>query len=901
MSIFRKDKVENTETQPNIPTAEEFTDINETARPAEAQPDGGMEEIYSTRDKQIKYKRLTPIEAEAAAKRQAETKKELIRGKLEFASDDAPDIPDVELKAELDADTVVAEEIIEDLQDVRTLRGIYVQDIDDIDVSLDPMENVRAYERRAEDRERYDARRSSPAPEASKGDKITTYVPVYRHESTVDKIFLKAGRFTDVVESEYDEYLKTTDPSISMNYHAMEKQIRPKQSLLYTLSQMAQKHRDESARQKAHEAARKKEEEAAKQEQRVAEAPPEEPEQAEAAAPQVKKHHAAKKPKKPKRPSKVGRFLRITGRMIAQSFVAPAAQGDEEHTDYGSREDEKYVMEQLNAGMKELILNTVLFAALFIAMIVLNIAERSGVFDSANATLYAGLMLTLTLLTGVVGRRRLADGIRPLIRLRGNSDSAAALAYCGCLIQSIAAMFCAPSFVDGTYHLYGYLAAFALLLNTAGRLMMSVRVRRNFRFITSHSPAYAAKIYNDEETARRMVSGTTVSKGVVAYQHVTRFLSDFLKISYAPDPSEEVSGRILPLTTLVSLFVAVTYAIVFGSVPGLISAFAVMLCVGVPFTALLAGNLPMLLFSGKMLSEGAMVAGYPSVRQFCDTSAVMLNAYELFPRGSVRLDELVPLQQYRVEDNLVLAAAVLSEVNSPIAPVLDELVEERGGRLPAVESVMYEDKNGVVGWIGGERVLIGNLSLMNRYHITIPEVRSVKQSRVGSREITYVACGGQAIAMLVLTYTAPKAAAEQLRRAERSGLAFVVSAPDPNVTAELIAQEYELFYRSVKVVAPGYASEIDDATSKVEETSRAYLSTRGRQSALARAVGGCIGLKSNINLGIAIAMFGLVLGLLLCATLVLYASVSRLTILELMIYILFWTVATLAAVLIRRP
>ena len=871
MSIFRKDKPDNGITQLNKPSqGEEYTDINAAAQQAEP-ADSGMEEIYSTRDKQVKYKRMTPIEAEAAAKRQAETKQELIRGELEFASDAAPAVPEVELKAELDDNTVVAEEIIEDVHGVHNLRGIYVQDVDDIDISLDPMESVREYERRADDKERYEARRAAPAPAVHQGDKITTYVPVYRHESTVEKIYLKAGRFTDVVESEYDEYLKTTDPTISKNYHAMQRESRPKQNLFTTLNRMAQKHREEVQQQK---------------ERKAQEAPPENFDE------------VVEKPKK--KPSKVGRFFRIAGALVAQSFVAPASSQDDRRCDYSSREDEAYVMDQLRANIKDSALRTALFTVLFGALTGLNIAERTGAFNAANAALYTGLSLILMLITGVVGRHRLAEGIRPLRRLKGNSDTAAALAYCGALIQSIAAMFFAVPFTDGTLHLYGYLAAFALLLNTVGRLLMTLRVKSNFKFITSHSPAYAAKIYNDEETARRMVSGTTVSRGVVAYQHITRFLSDFLKISYAPDPSEEMSGRVLPITTLVSLFVAAAYAVVFRSVEGTISALAVMLCISVPFTALLTGNLPMLIFSKRMLKQGAMVAGYPSVRQFCDTSAVMINACELYPKGCVRLEELVPFQQFRVEDNLLMAAAVLREALSPIAPVLDELVAEYDGALPSVESVMYEDKSGLVGWIGGERVLIGNMTLMNRYHITIPETRQPKAPRGGAMGVTYVACAGQAVAMLVLRYLPQKSAKAQLQRAERSGLAFVVSSPDPNVTAEMIAEEYELFYRSVKVMSPGYANEIDEATSKVEETSRAYLATRGRQSALARAVGGCIGLKGNITLGIAIAMFGLVLGLLLCATLVLYASVGRLSIVELMIYILFWTVATLVAGLIRK-
>lgn len=882
MSIFRKDKQENTVEQQNTPpSGEEYTDINTVAQQNAAQMPtdaGEMEEIYSTREKQVKYKRLTPIEAEAAAKRREQTKEELIKGKLEFASDADPVVPEVELKAELDEQTVVADEIIEDVQDVRSLRGIYVQDIDDIDISLDPEENLREYERKADDRERYEARRAAPAeavPAVHKGDKIVAYVPVYRHESTVEKVYLKAGRFTDVVESEYDEYLKTTDPTISKNYHAMQKEIKPKQSLLYTLSQMAQKRKEEARQQK--EQKELKEQEAARENFDEVSEPPR------------------------KKRSKVGRFLRITGTLIAGSFVAPQSPQDEGRTDYGSREDEQYVLDKLRENLKRLSIRTALLAALFIALTGLSIAERVGSFSENSAAVYAAITCVLTIATGIVARHRLGDGIRPLVRLRGNSDTAAALAYCGCLLQSLSAPFTAVSYVDGTYHLYSFIAAFALLLNTIGSLLMTLRVKSNFRFITSRSPAYAAKIYNDEETARRMVSGTTASKGVVAYQHITRFLSDYLKISYAPDPSEEIAGRVLPITAIVSLFVTVTYGVVYHAAAGVISALAVMLCVSVPFTALLAGNLPMLLFSKKMLGEGAMVAGYPSVRQFCDTSAVMLNACELFPKGCVRLDELVPYQQFRVEDNLMMAAAVLREAMSPIAPVFDELEEEYGRQLPAVESVLFEDKSGLVGWIGGERVLIGNMALMNRYHITIPESAPVKPSRRGVRETAYIACAGQAVAMLVLSYSAPKAAKAQLQRAEHSGLAFIVSSPDPNVSAEMIAEEYELFYRSVKVMAPGYANEIDEVTSRVEETSRAYLSTRGRQSSLARAVGGCIGLKSNITLGIVIGMFGLVLGLLLCATLVLYASVGRLSVLELMIYILFWTVATLIAGLIRKP
>lgn len=890
MSIFRRDK-ENKEPKEKpgetalpaaeeAPAEEEFTDINEAAYDSSSPSQGGkMEEIYSTKDKQVKFRRQQPLEEEAAAKRKEAAKDDLIRGKLEFNSVGEENAPEVKLEAELDPNATVSDEIIEDIVDVNKLRNIYVQDIDDIDVSLDPMDNLREYEKQTQDKERQEARQSpqkQPAYTAPTETVVIAKVPVYQHEESVDKLYLKAGRFTDVVESEYDEYLKSTDPTISKNYHATKPMVKPHQSLLYTLSQVAARRKSESAqKQKSKEIMRNNFDE--------------EPE----------------KPKKKKKRSRVGKFFRVLGAVISSGFTAPSEDEQERSADYNSREDENYIFERTRQNIKRQSINLTLYIVIGIALLVTAIWEGAAGAASAEgigaAFILCALNLILTGALGVAARHTLIDGLKPLRRFKFNCSTVLSLAYLACLLQGLVSLFTGSSFVNGDCHLYSFIAAFSLALHTLGRLLMALRVKSNFSFISSRSPAYAAKIYDDEETARRMVSGTTTSKGVIAYQHVTRFLSDFLKISYAPDPSEELTGKMAPIAVIISLFVTVLYAVIFKSVPGTVSALTVMLCVSIPFTAMLAGNLPLLLFSRKMLKEDAMVAGYPSVRQFCDTSAIMTSAGDLFPAGCVRIEELIPLQQYRINENLLMAAAVLREAASPIAPVFDELAAENNNILPAVESVMYEDKSGLVGWISGERILIGNMKLMNRYHITVPtDLVTAKRSNKGV-DYTYIAIAGQATAVLALSYRAAKGVKEQIRRAERSGLALIVSTTDANVTAELIADRYEVFLRSVKVTAPGYSNVIDEATTKTEEASRAYVATRGRIGSLARAIGGCIGVKSNLNIGIVIEIFGMALGILLCATLALNASVARLSLVEMMIYIGFWVAATIIAELIRRP
>ena len=860
----------------------EFTDISEISAAfsssEKAEKPAKMEEIYSTAAKRVRLKNTTPIEAEAAMKRQKEVKENLAKGEMEFTLEEA-EVPEVTLEAELEEGTVVADEIIEDVR-VKHLGRLYVQDIEGIDISLDPADSLKEYEKQAGNTARHDARhgishQAEKPPEAA--DVVVSRVPVYHPESAFSKIFLKAGRFTDVVEGEYDEYLKSTDPTISKSYHAMMKEVKPRQSLLFTLSQMAAKRKEQQEEKRRQEFQQERE----------------------------NFDENIERPKKKK--SKVGKFFHVLFMVLKDSFRGKDEKTGEEPLDYRTREDETYVFNQTKANIRRLLFDVlwlVLITGGLLALSVIERTQKEAVFSSVfqnGALMYCLFNLILLLILGLVSRNAIQSGLRPLRHFRGNCDTAVTLAYLACVIQAGFSVFMPLSFAGGDNHLYGFIVSFAFLLNTLGRLLMALRVKSNFNFITSRSPAYAAKIFSDEETARRMVSGTTANKGVIAYQHITSFLSDFLKISYAPDPSEEAAGKVTPVTIVSTLFVTVAYGFIFKDAAGTASALSVMLCISIPFSALLLGNIPMLIFSKRMLTHNAMVAGYPSVRQFCDTSAVMVTADELFPKGCVKLEGIKPFVQYRVDDGLLLAAVVLGEIKSPMVHVFDDLLEENAHLLPKVESVMYEEKSGVVGWVNGERVLIGNMALMNRYHITVPEDSNEVKYRARGLRTAYIAVSGQLVAMAALTYHADQKLVPHLRRAEKNGVAFVVSTTDANITAELVAEEYGIFFRSVKIMSAGYAGVVDEVTSKVEETSRAYLATRGRFSSLCRAISGCIGLRSNLTIGVVIEIFALVLGVLLCATLVLYASVARLSVVELMMYILFWGAASVIAALIRRP
>ena len=94
---------------------------------------------------------------------------------------------------------------------------------------------------------------------------------------------------------------------------------------------------------------------------------------------------------------------------------------------------------------------------------------------------------------------------------------------------------------------------------------------------------------------------------------------------------------------------------------------------------------------------------------------------------------------------------------------------------------------------------------------------------------------------------------------------------------------------------------LKEAQGTKEESSRSYLITHGNISSLARAVSGSVRIKHNISLAIVIQLVAIILGILIASTLSLYAGVSVMGSLEVLIFAIFWSVAAVAAPAIQKP
>ena len=791
---------------------------------------------------------VTPEQLKAEAEKKAAERAEKAKREYEEAKKKAAEEENkiVTLTPEYDENTEFSGEVLGEVDQFRDEAEIKSYNTIDIDIPEDKPEE------KTETKEKKEASQTPvhQFPNTEKPPrKVVAKVPVYRPDEPRNILNVKAGRFSEVVANEYEEYVRSKNPSVIAHV------LRPEPTIV-----------DEEI------------------------------------APTEEKH----KDNRPIGEKVISALVGIFSKDESDDNDTVKEENSKPVEDYTGEEDEKSILYELNHNIRKLFMRSLLSGIIAAVVVVLTIVTR--IFPSAICSAvpfapaaYAILLFVLMAASLVLNRVAMLSGLSPLVHIKGNSDTAVAVAGAAGMVQIIVSFFCLGDLNGFHVNYYTVIPMLAFFANNVGKLYMVLRVKDNFKFVSSKGQKYASKIYNNESVAMQMMSGTAADRPIIAYQHKTEFPSNFLKISYAPDPSEDLASKLAPITTIASIIIAVMYGVVKLSFADALNAFALITAVSVPVATLLSVNAPVRKLCKTLLSYGSMLSGYPSVKQFCDSTAIMIDANELFPAESISLEGIKTFEDYSIDESLLCGIAILKEAQNPIANAFDSVVAETEETLPEVESVLYEDEIGLVGWIKSERILVGSRTLMEKYSVEVPNMEYEEKYTSQGRQVTYLSRAGRLVAMFVTRYTPDAQLKAEMQRAETNGISFLIRTTDYNVTNDLVAKLYDLFYRSIKVLPTGLGNVLKEAEDTVEETSRSYLITNGKAASLARAVTGCVKIKHNISLSIIIQLIAVIFGLLVASTLSLYAGVQVMGSLEVLIYALFWGAAAVFAPAVQKP
>ncbi len=558
--------------------------------------------------------------------------------------------------------------------------------------------------------------------------------------------------------------------------------------------------------------------------------------------------------------------------------------------DTAPEDDEAGIWEDLLLTQKGLRIRSVLLFIVTLALVAADVLQRIlivnhiGLFGSEIGLLESKPLVLVNLVTGVVGMMICASvmqsGIVKLFKARADCDSVCAVSCLVSLVTAVVHLMDTNDLQQGRAFIYIPAALIGLLLNSAGKLSMIKRARRNYRFIYSNASRYYAEVIDGQSEASALTKGVVTELPYLVTMRKTELFTDFLKKSYCEDMADRVSRKLVPLSLLLGLIMgAVVYFVpnstevngvrVFdNNIYWAVSVFTAIVCVMSSYSMMFMVNNPFRRASRQLLKHGSALLGYTSAEEFAETNSVMIDASTLFPKSAVEMTNIKPcklqnsINSISLDNAIIYAASLAVNSDSVLSSLLFDMIGGNKDMLVKIDGCVYEDNMGVMGWYENKRLILGSREQMKHHSIKIPELSAIaKYSRNGS-DTVYLAVGGELAVIFFIRLTANPVIRRELKELTSRGVSIVLKTTDSLITTGKITDLFDIDPEKLRIIGASLHKLYKDCTAYTPSGCGA-LSCVGSFVSLAKGINASKKLLKDISLSRAVMLFGIALGVIL--------------------------------------
>ena len=552
----------------------------------------------------------------------------------------------------------------------------------------------------------------------------------------------------------------------------------------------------------------------------------------QAAAQYLSDPNAGAEPEAPeqKKPGKGFNLLRFAGKPKDETtpdgespFAAQAAVLHRH--EYESTDDAPVVRHDLELRVMITTGTAIAVGAAALIMIVLGTMAATGAnlgpLDTTAST--KPLLVTMLILLAASAAlcwQTMLGGLAGLINMRrGNTaDTMPAMAAVASILQCIMFLAKPEWYNPATLCLMTGPAALLLCGNAAGKAIDAHTIRDNFTLVsagTDHAVAYRLK---DAGVLRTVTAGLAEPRPNVLVSRPTRLMKGFLAGSESrrtSDKNQQQFARILLGCGVAAFLFTLLYRKDAGTA---FTALAGVLCLGAPLAGTLISAMPMRLMQRSAAQIGAVIPGWKDIRLLGRVNVLQVTAQDLFPKGCITLRGIKPVRKEDIELAIIYSASMLADVNTPLKDIFLGMTGDNRKLLCKVENLETLDGLGYVGWINGERVMIGSRRLMDTYDIQLPSMEYERRHTVNQRRVIYLAVSGKLFSMFQVAYQSDPDTAAVLDSLRRAGLSLIVDCDDFNCDEALLQTAYNLPVGTVKVLSGKEHKALEPAVAWLPES-----------------------------------------------------------------------------------
>ncbi|MDB6074919.1 MAG: copper-translocating P-type ATPase [Verrucomicrobiaceae bacterium] len=223
---------------------------------------------------------------------------------------------------------------------------------------------------------------------------------------------------------------------------------------------------------------------------------------------------------------------------------------------------------------------------------------------------------------------------------------------------------------------------------------------------------------------------------------------------------------------------------------GIINAVAVLI-IACPCALGLATPMALTVGIGRGAQLGILIKDAAALERLESVDTLMLDKTGTLTQGKPSLSLMHPLPGYNAKELLGYAAALENSSEHPLAKAIVQAAKDRQLRLPAVTQFVSVPGSGVAGLVDGREVAVGQSSLMEMAHVTVPPDLQQKVERLQGHgnTVVFIAVEGHLCGLFAIADKLKDTTAEAVKGLHALGLHLVMTTGDNAVTAGQVAQE----------------------------------------------------------------------------------------------------------------
>lgn len=289
--------------------------------------------------------------------------------------------------------------------------------------------------------------------------------------------------------------------------------------------------------------------------------------------------------------------------------------------------------------------------------------------------------------------------------------------------------------------------------------------------------------------AEKVGSETLLSQIVQMVNDASRSRAPIQKLA------DSIAKYFVPIVVGASILTFFVWAI-WGPEPalvyGFINAIAVLI-IACPCALGLATPMSVMVGVGKGAQSGILIKNAEALENMNKITVLITDKTGTITEGKPSVEKIV-VKNGDENDVLSKIASVNQNSEHPLATAIVTFAKAKNVSLSKVSNFVSVTGKGVTGFIGKEKISLGNKKLLEQEGVqdfSALEQEVIAEQKLG-KTVSYIAINNQAVGYITITDAIKKSSSEAIQELKRQGVEVMMMTGDNENTAKAVAQELNL-------------------------------------------------------------------------------------------------------------